>query len=695
LNGVTIEQVVVASEHRYAALPAELAGSLVLAVADAMTSLSLKVGLGELVLLEDGTVRVRGGIPTDEMSAEQSLRLLLDRALLSSSSVTPSLFKAARRPCQGKVTNLVRELEVALIPTNRGAARRALARLCREVSQALRQNPNLQQAVEALLLADTAAVEVEVVESQAPEAASIEPAAAAEYSVALSLSPVPMTLLEAEPIDEWVEISPVFPDVVPATAQRDRIPQSVGKYASIDIPDLEVPIAGKQYEQPQESVWQPVEHTQKLTPVQYSKTPIVDIKVAPAPPLDIAPPAITPKPACAAKLAPPPTITPPPALVAEPEVVELSDDDLHEVTAELTVSSAAQSPPRLLDDSSSTADEFTASVEHQTAEPFLLVVPTLEQNTEHDTTVAEVDGPRLSEASAAEAVEPYTDESQDTVLDVATFVDEEKPAVVASCVDERNPAVVAVDDEISLSEFDSVSEYDLPEIGPLPSEPIVATIAEQPPKAPTQILGPHSYAAPARFSRTPANVRDRIAQFSVAQIPSPNELTHGLRHLAGVEHEPTADPSATPPPTVYAAEEVGCDHPAPKGVLVRTLIGLGTTGLLVVVTVSTGRIANVSAAATGAPIAASRSSCRAILKIDEIPLGTTLHVSQNGQRPRSEILQVNQLPFQIDGLSCGEPAELLVKLSDHGWYRIPIEGSRLSAFENSEPVRIATYLKSR
>jgi hypothetical protein len=201
LNGVTIAQVVVVSEHRHAALPAELAGSLILAVADALTSLSLKVGPAELVLLEDGTVRVCGGIPTDDMSAEQSLRLLLDRILLSSCSVTPALLRAARRPSQGKVSILVRELEVALIPTNRGAARRALARLCREVSQAILLYPILQQAVEAIRLPDVAGVEAQVVESQAAEAESIEPSAVAEYSVAVSVSPVPVAVLESEPVD--------------------------------------------------------------------------------------------------------------------------------------------------------------------------------------------------------------------------------------------------------------------------------------------------------------------------------------------------------------------------------------------------------------------------------------------------------------------------------------------------------------
>ncbi len=714
MNGVTIAQVIVVSEQRHAALPAELAGSLVLAVADALTTLSLKLGPAELVLLDDGTVRVCGGTPTDEASAEQSLRLLLDRILLSSCSVTPALLRAARRPGQGKVSILVRELEVALIPTNRGAARRALARLYREVSQAIRQYPRLQQAVESFQFPEP--VEVDVVESRSIDAAFVEPAAPVEYSVALSVSPVPVALKEPEAIDEWIEISPEFPDVIAVTLQSDRIPQAINGCVSIDIPDLEIPIGGIQQKPHQESAWQPVEHTQKLVPIHHSKTPIADHKVAQVTALDIAPP---------------PTSTPPTALAAEPEVVELSDDDLHEVTAGLAIASAkvadtglpqtittphawvagevaAELPAAALVETSTIFADLSAlgaaeimappatiapppalaaesEALEQTAEPFLLVVPTLLQNTDHDTTVAEIVCSESASPKDAATLEPCAGESEDTVLDAVTFVEEEKPAAVAPI------------DEISWSEFDSESDSDpLAIVNFTPYGPVIARIVEPLMEERPQVLGPHSYAAPARFPPTPTKVSERIAQFSVARNPSPNELTHGLRTLAGVEEESNSDPSATPPPTAYAAEQVVGDHPAPKGVFVRTLIGLGTTGLLIVFAqISAGKFAKDSAVATNVSIEVGRSSCRAILKLDEIPLGTTVHVSQNGQRPRSEMLQVSQVPFRIGGLSCGEPAELLVKLSERGWYRVPIEAKQLSGIENSEPVRIATYLKSR
>ena len=79
-----------------------------LAAADALVSLSLRIGPHELVLLEDGTVRVCGGTPADELSSEQSLRELLDQLLLCSSSVTPSLLRASRRPSRGNVAEFVR-----------------------------------------------------------------------------------------------------------------------------------------------------------------------------------------------------------------------------------------------------------------------------------------------------------------------------------------------------------------------------------------------------------------------------------------------------------------------------------------------------------------------------------------------------------------------------------------------------------
>ncbi len=333
MNGVTVAQTVVVSEQRHAALPAELAGSLVLAAADALASLSMRVGPQELVLLEDGTVRVCGGTPVDETSAERSLRSLLDRVLLSACSVTPALLRAARRPCHGSVSDLVRELEVALIPTNRGAARRALARLCREVTQAIRSFPQLQQVAEALQMGDSAQVIPEVKPSNAPPA------------VVVSESIVP---------EPWFDVSPEFPDLAPDVESIEVVIQTSAPGPALEIPDLEVPVAVPQPGPLQPTQWQPVEHTQKLSSSSIL-TPKLRNNVA----------------GCSRAVRPVVSDSKNPTRPVEVECIELSDDDLHEVTAELKI----KTPDTLTPPSAPSAVDGLG--EYQTAEPFLLVLPAL------------------------------------------------------------------------------------------------------------------------------------------------------------------------------------------------------------------------------------------------------------------------------------------------------------------------------
>lgn len=646
MKGVTVAQTVVASEQRHAALPAELAGSLVLAAADALASLSLRVLPQELVLLEDGTVRVCGGIPTDEASAERSLRSLLDRVLLSSSSVTPGLLRAARRPNQGGVSDLVRELEVALIPTNRGAARRALARLCREVAQAIRQFPQLQQAADAIQITETNVI--------------------AQPLVVASFAPPAVTVMEPSILEEWIDVSPVFPEIIPGPEPREVVAEP--RDVVLEIPDLEIPGAAKPQDWLVQAHWQPVEHTQKLSPASAkAPTPPSKMKAPSKPPA-------SPRAESADRVQ---------AKPAEIEYIELSDDDLHEVTAELKVE-----PPIALMPPSPASTHGCA--EYQTAEPFLLVLPALGQAVTMpaepspvETVVPALDAATVpAELSPVETVVPVLDaasiepcagEAEDTVLDAVTFIEEERMAS-----SERLPRLSHIDAEVD----DEMAQFAEGSGGLPPFE----SIEEAEP-----VLGPHSYLAQPRFARGIGSVNDRIAQFSVAPLESSEQLTRGLRNLAGIDHDAIAEPSKTPPPTAYAAESPESERSAPSGAFVRTLIGLGATGMFIVLGHLTwGRVTPVSAAAVS--LARVGSACRATLKITDVPVGTTIHVNQAGSYPKSELTQVGPPPFKVDGLACGEPAELLVKLSDRGWYRIPIEGDRLTAAEDSEPIRIAAYL---
>jgi hypothetical protein len=118
-------------------LTGECAGYLVLAAADQALTAPRQVDAAELHLLDDGSVRAVGTRACSEVDAERDLRQLLDRLLSTASSVTPALLRAGRRAPGAGMAPLLREIERALIPVNRSAARRALARLEREAARAV------------------------------------------------------------------------------------------------------------------------------------------------------------------------------------------------------------------------------------------------------------------------------------------------------------------------------------------------------------------------------------------------------------------------------------------------------------------------------------------------------------------------------------------------------------------------------
>jgi hypothetical protein len=133
---VSLSEVLAGAEAQAVPLSAECAGYLVLAAADQAALSPRRVQPGEVCLLDDGAVRLLGGMPADDATAERDLRELLGGLLSSASSTTAGLVRARRRAPGAGVGALLRELERALIPVNRSAARRALARLARETVRA-------------------------------------------------------------------------------------------------------------------------------------------------------------------------------------------------------------------------------------------------------------------------------------------------------------------------------------------------------------------------------------------------------------------------------------------------------------------------------------------------------------------------------------------------------------------------------
>ena len=126
---VTLSEVKRAARAHRAPLAGESAGYLVLALADQVLSAPRLIAPGDVQLTDDGGLRVLRGQASSETDAELSLRRALDSLLLVASSGSAALMRAGRRSSPVGLPGLVRELEAALIPVNRAAARRALARL--------------------------------------------------------------------------------------------------------------------------------------------------------------------------------------------------------------------------------------------------------------------------------------------------------------------------------------------------------------------------------------------------------------------------------------------------------------------------------------------------------------------------------------------------------------------------------------
>jgi hypothetical protein len=136
---VTLVDVLAAARARCAPLVGELAGYLVLGVADQVAAAPRRVSATDVTLNPDGAVALVGGRAASERVAEAALRDLLRQLLANARSASPALSRASHGACGRGVVALVRELEASLIPVNRSAGKRAATRLYRETKRALDQ----------------------------------------------------------------------------------------------------------------------------------------------------------------------------------------------------------------------------------------------------------------------------------------------------------------------------------------------------------------------------------------------------------------------------------------------------------------------------------------------------------------------------------------------------------------------------
>jgi hypothetical protein len=210
-------------------LSGELAGYIVLLLADqAKTDTSVEMNATEVVLYDDGTVRFEG---TQGGRVRGNLRDLLGEILNVSCSV-PATLRRISRADSDRSDSLVRELETALIPVNRSAARRGLARLHRDVAR-----------LGAFELVTTRQSELNVSRSHLGGLPKVD----AKRSVSNVQLNIPIVFekadelafsVDVEPVPSTDEVGdPISVVVLPSVVPSAPVPEST----QAEIPDLQVP----------------------------------------------------------------------------------------------------------------------------------------------------------------------------------------------------------------------------------------------------------------------------------------------------------------------------------------------------------------------------------------------------------------------------------------------------------------------
>ena len=147
---VTLLEVLAAAGARQACLTGENSGFIVLSLAQALQSGPRSVGLGDVVLTPQGAPCILSGNRATPEACESSLRKLLRQLLVGAHRPAASMIRISEG---GGFGTLIAELQRALVPLNRPAALRSLARLCRDTERAqqrgLLEKPRAQ--VESLL----------------------------------------------------------------------------------------------------------------------------------------------------------------------------------------------------------------------------------------------------------------------------------------------------------------------------------------------------------------------------------------------------------------------------------------------------------------------------------------------------------------------------------------------------------------
>ena len=157
----TLRDIVLAVRYGDAALVGESAGYLVLGAADRALSSSRHCHLDSVAVNADGDIEL-DAVSCSPEDAELSLRSLLGTLLKEARTPCPNLTRVAERTTVRGMRDFVTELEVALVPVNRKAAKRSLCRLAREAVRSREsERHSLQvQAISEQIVASEPAQEI-------------------------------------------------------------------------------------------------------------------------------------------------------------------------------------------------------------------------------------------------------------------------------------------------------------------------------------------------------------------------------------------------------------------------------------------------------------------------------------------------------------------------------------------------------
>jgi len=626
---VSLDQVIAAAERRLAPLTAECAGHAILAVADQVVRAPSLVEGEQLSLEENGTVRIARGTPADELECERCLRALLDRLMRVARGGGGALFRAAMRESAGDLARFVREMEAALIPANRAAARRSLARLHRETLRAMEsgslQIPLAPTADRAPTTARASSEaprvhrEPEPLERATPPASPVvaaEPAVASpvsepepavlravvESEPALAKSgPPPESPLEAQPAVESLEIDVHVSPEPPAAA----VAEPSDEPASDDAPG-----PTREPEElctPLEPVLRRVRDRESLRPVDEGHTPYLGTRIA--------------------QLAPPPLPAVRPSALPEPA-------SFTRFTAREDSATDPMPEVAYLDDEQAAEDE----IDDEALTPYL------------DRAVA---------YATVEARESVSREDDSVGAAMASFAEQGPSAVVEALADE-------------------------------PAEPEESEASELPPGvvrelSPRPIPTSTTPAAP-RYTRK-SDVSELLRNFSVADPEPSHSLLRDLKGLAGLE------PSKTPPPVAVGLEDdVSSEEQKPEGPSIRPIATVTVVGTFLCVAAFAGpRVVSAhsensmsAAAAAPAPVAApisQPSPCTASLSVVGAPSDARIEVRPQLSGSSVEPQWATGPEATFSQLPCAKPFEVLVRSGadeKRHWTRVPISAAELT-----------------